>query len=248
MRWPPAALLLLVLYIGAQAAAAEAINGHFTITNTTGTTGTTGTDAGLMDVLEKAYDRVDGRFGACPGHIEVIVVGDSAMDEEAGEQVDAFSAWNKAISAIILRQSAVDNRASLPLVAEHEMCHLAVNEILCKKDPAEFRWMEEGVCTLASGEPLNDADVAKYIVEHGFLGVGDIQGAVKCEHCTVSRNGYMQSYSLVKRMADKYGMKAVIGVLECPHARVDRAFLECTGEDFHAFYDAWRKDVMAAAS
>jgi hypothetical protein len=247
MKWPAVACLLLVMLVGTASAAAESRQGHFSVTFTTGQP-RPADDAGLMGVLEKAYDSADGRFGACPGHIEVIVVDDRAMDEEAGGQVDAFSAWNKAMSAIVLRESAVDNRTSLPFVVEHEMCHLAVNEILCKKDPREFQWMEEGVCTLASGEPLCDADVAKYIAGHGFLAVGDIRDAIKSENCSVSKNGYMQSYSLVKRIVARYGMKAVIDMLRCPDARLDGAFRKCTGEGFPAFYEAWEKDIRAAAS
>ena len=245
MRWPAVACILLIMLAGASNAADAAR--HFTITYATGSAHEMD-DSSLLDVLEGAYDRVNGCFGTCPGHVEVIVVDDKAMDEEAGEQVDSFTAWNKAMSAVVLRQEALKNSTSLPVVVEHEMAHLAINDILCKKDPREFQWMEEGICTLVSKEPLCEADVSKYIVGHGFLDTPDIQGAIKNENCTISKNGYMQSYSLVKHMVRRYGMSAVINVLECPETGLDKAFRQCTGEGFRTFYEEWEKDVMTAAS
>jgi hypothetical protein len=244
MRWPAVAciFILLVLLAGASNAAA----GHFTITYTIGSPHEMD-DSRLLKVLEGAYDRVNGCFGTCPGHVEVIIVDDKAMDEEAGEQVDAFSAWNKMMSAMVLRQNALKN-ISLPVVVEHEMTHLAINDILCKKDPREFQWMEEGICTFVSKEPLGDTDVSKYIVGHGFLDTGDIRDAIKNENCTISKNGYMQSYSLVKHIVQRYGMSAVINMLECPETGLDEAFRQCTGEDFRTFYEEWEKGVMTAAS
>jgi hypothetical protein len=221
--------------------------GHFTITYTTGSARVLD-DARLLDVLEGAYDRANGCFGTCPGHVEVIIVDDKAMDQEAGKQVDSFSAWNKMMSAIVLRQEALKNGTSLPVVAGHEMTHLAINGILSKKDPREFHWMEEGICTLVSKEPLGDADVSKFIVGHGFLDVGDIPGAIKNENCTISKNGYMQSYSLVEHIARRYGLRAVIDMLECPEKSLDDAFRLCTGESFPRFYGEWEKDVMAEAA
>ena len=243
MRWPVVACILLMMLAGASNAAA----GHFTITYTTGSAHEMD-DASLLTVLERAYGQVNGCFGTCPGYVEVIIVDDKAMDEEAGEQVDAFSAWNKAMSAVVLRQAALKNGTSLPVVVEHEMTHLAINDILCKKDPREFQWMEEGICTLVSKEPLCDADVSKYIVGHGFLDAFDVLGAIKNENSSISKNGYMQSYSMVRRMVQRYGMSTVIDMLECPETGLDEAFRKCTGEGFPTFYEEWEKDVMAAAS
>jgi hypothetical protein len=236
-------LLMMLAGVSSAASGAE----HFSITYNTGSAGIIG-DASFLDVLERAYERVNGCFGTCPGHIEVIVLDDGAMDEEAGEQVDAFSAWNKAMSAVVLRQAALVNGTSLPVLAEHEMTHLAINEILSKKDPREFQWMEEGICTLVSKEPLRDAEVSRYIVGHGFLDIGDILGAIKNKNCTISKNGYLQSYSLVGHMVRRFGLGAVIDMLESPETGLGEAFRQCTGEDFPAFYEEWEKDVMAAAS
>lgn len=250
MRWSAATCIFVLLVM--LAGTANAVNAgerarHFTITYTTGSTHEMD-DSSLLEVLGRAYDRVNGCFGTCPGHVEVIIVDDKAMDEEAGKQVDAFSAWNKMMSAVVLRQEALKNKSSLPVVVEHEMTHLAINDILHKKDPRDFQWMEEGICTLVSKEPLDEANVSKYIVSHGFLDTSNIPGAIKNENCSISKNGYMQSYSLVKRMVQRYGFDIIIDMLECPEAGLDEAFRQCTGEDFRTFYEEWEKDVMTAAS
>ncbi len=238
--------ILLVLLVGAPNAASEDRARHFTITYTTGSPHEMD-DSSLLKALEGAYDRVNGCFGTCPGHVEVIIVDDKAMDEEAGEQVDAFSAWNKMMSAVVLRQEALKNKSSLPVVVEHEMTHLAINDILYKKDPREFQWMEEGICTFVSKEPLGEASVSKYIVGHGFLDTSDILGAIKNENCSISKNGYMQSYSLIRHMIWRYGMSAVIDILRCPEASLDNAFRQRTGEDFRAFYADWESHVRRTA-
>jgi len=241
MRWPVVACLLLVLLAGVASVTGEGRAGYITVTYPAGQASPADHDR-LIEVLEKARGRADGHFGTCPGHIEVIVVDDRAMDEEAGEQVDAFSAWNKMMSAVVLRRGSLGN-TSLPFVVEHEMAHLAINEILCKKDPREFQWMEEGICTVFSGEPLSDADVSAYIAGHGFIKVDDIRDAINNENCTISKNGYMQSYSLVRHMVKRYGMGAVLNMLECPEPGLDEAFRQSTGEDFRAFYEEWKDHV-----
>lgn len=238
--------ILLVLLAGASNAANEDRARHFTITYTTGSAHEMD-DASLLDVLEGAYDHVNGCFGTCPGRVEVIIVDDKAMDE-VGEQVDAFSAWNKVMNAVVLRQEALKNKSSLSVVVEHEMTHLAINDILHKKDPRDFQWMEEGICTLVSKEPLGEADVSKYIVSHGFLDASDILGAIKNGNCSISKNGYMQSYSLVEYIVRRYGFDAIMNILECPETGLDKAFLQCTGEDFPTFYKEWEDHVTATAS
>ncbi len=247
MKWPSAACTLILLLALAMPSFASAGQGHFTITYITNSASGSD-DPCFLDALEKAYDCANGCFGTCPARVEVIVVDDEAMDKEAGEQVDSFSAWNMVMSAVVLRQTTLNNSTLLPIILKHEIAHLAINDILYKKDPREFQWMEEGVCTLFSKEPLSDKDVSAYIVGHGFLGVGDIYGAIKSENCTVSKNGYMQSYSLVRRMAQRYGKGAVLGMLESPEASLEEAFKKNTGEDFRAFYDEWKKEVTKRAS
>ena len=239
-------IMLLVMLAGtANAANLNEKAGHFDVTFTTGTADNPD-ETGLLNTLESAYDYVNGCFGTLPGHAEVIIVDDKAMDE-LGEQVDSFSAWNKMISAIILRQKTLKNNASLTVLAEHELTHLAINEILSKKDPDEFHWMEEGICMVISKEPLSDANVSKFIVSHGFLNTSGIADAVKSENCTTSKNGYMQSYSLIKYIVQRYGLNTVISLITCPETDFEKAFRQSTGEDFPSFYNEWEKNVKKIA-
>jgi len=201
--------------------------------------------SGLQAALDAAYGRVNGTFGTCPDHVEVVIISDGAMDK-VGKHVDSFSGWNKEFSAIVLRNSSINNCSSLPVLASHELTHLAVNEMLSKKDPSEYHWMEEGICTWISREPLDDADVSHYIVGHGFLDTAGIYDAIKSEDCAVSKNGYMQSYSLVKYMERRYGLEIIKKLLECPEESFDAAFLQCTGVSFASFYGDWKTRVMAS--
>ncbi|WP_128567002.1 peptidase MA family metallohydrolase [Methanocella paludicola] len=229
------ALLLLL------AGTACADTGHFGVTfdgcRDTG-------DTGLLSVLETAYEQVNGLFGTCPDHVETVIISDGAMDR-VGKQVDSFSGWNKEFSVIILRNSSLQRRSSLRFLGAHELTHLAVNELLFKKDPAEFHWMEEGICTLASGEPMDDAEASRYILEHGFLDTGEIFDAIKSEDCAVSKNGYMQSYSLVKYMEGRYGFDMIKKLLGCPEECFDAAFRQCADESFASVYDDWKAYVIS---
>lgn len=240
MGWTAVSCTMALFLLLAGTAGADA--GHFGLTFKDCTD--TGA-SGLLAAIETAYGRVNGMFGTCPAHIEVVVISDGAMDR-VGRQVDSFSGWNKEFSAIILRNSALTNNSSLNVVAAHELAHLAVNEILGKKDPADFRWMEEGVCTLVSKEPLDDAEVSEYIVGHGFLNAGEVYDAIKSADCAVSKNGYMQSYSLVRYMEERYGFDTVKKILECPEESLDAAFCKCAGESFASFYDDWKAHVTAS--
>ncbi len=248
MGWLAAACVIVLLVM--LAGTANAVNiggntGHFDVTYTTGTADNKD-DSSLLHTLEDAYDHVNGCFGTCPAHAEVIIVDDKAMDKVGG-QVDSFSAWNTMFSAIILRQKTLKDNASLTVLAEHEMTHLAINEILFKKDPGDFHWMEEGICMVVSKEPLDDATVSKYIVGHGFLNTSEIADAVKDENCTTSKNGYMQSYSLIKYIVQRYGMKTIISLIQCPETSFEKAFNENTGQDFPVFYDEWESRVKKMA-
>jgi hypothetical protein len=248
MRWLSVACAIFLLLVLAGTAGAVNLGtstGHFKLTYTG--IAVNRDDAGLLDTLEAAYGRVNGYFGTCPGQVEVIIIDDGDMDR-AGKEVDSFSAWNKLYSAVVLRRGLLNNRSALPVIAVHEMTHLAINDILCKKDPRGFQWMEEGLCTLISKEPFNDTDVSGYIVGHGFLDIAGIYGAVKDENASISKNGYMQSYSLVKYMAGRYGLDAVIQMMECPENGFEKAFRKSTGEDFGTFYKEWRSDVTIKAS
>src|SRR5271157_94412 len=249
MRWLAAACILILLLAFATTAHALSIGQgtlHFNVTFYNGT-GRDNKNATLFHVLEGSYDYVNGYFGTCPRHVEVIVVDNKAMDE-AGKHVDSLSAWNEEMSAIVLRQDSLKNESYLPVLVRHEMTHLAINDILNKKDPSDFHWMEEGICMFVSKEPLGDVNVSRYIVGQGFLNTDEIYPAIKNENCSISKDGYMQSYSLVKYIAERYGMSAIIRMLECPETSLEKAFLQCTGEDFPTFYGEWKDHVLKTAS
>ncbi len=188
---------------------------------------------------------MNGLFGTCPAHVEVNIISDGAMDR-VGKQVDSFSGWNREFSVVFFRNSTLQDGVLLRQLGAHELAHLAINELLFKKDPADFHWMEEGICMLASGEPLDDAELSRYIVGHGFLNAGEIFGAIKSDDCAVSKNGYLQSYSLIKYMEGRYGFDVIKKLLGCPEESLDAAFRRCTGESFASFYGDWKAHVAAA--
>ncbi|WP_254591402.1 peptidase MA family metallohydrolase [Methanocella conradii] len=207
-------------------------------------------DSGYSDVgraLENAYSEINGYLGACPDSIKVLVVGKKTMDK-VGEHVEAFSAWNTKSSAIVLREETLKDKNSLRIVAEHEICHLGLNNILANKDSREFSWMEEGICMVLSKEPFSDVKVSKFIMDKGFLTPAEIAKAVDSEDYSISKNGYLQSYSLVKFMVKKFGVSAVISMLKCPETDFEKAFILCTGVDFGTFYRQWQAYVKSTAT
>lgn len=249
MKWWAMACVFLFLAMTATTASAMNMGDstrHFNVTYCDGLSNLMN-NADFLSKLEESYDYVNGYFNSCPDRVEVIVIDDKDMDK-IGKQVDSFFAWNHELSAIILRQGTLKNSTLLPVIVRHEMTHLAVNDILCKKDPADFQWAEEGIAMTVSKEPLDDADVSKYIVDHGFLNRSEIFSAIKNENTSISKNGYMNSYSLVHYIVQRYGINTVINMLECPEKSFDKAFKQYTGEDFQSFYAEWKKSVATAAS
>lgn len=244
--WMAIGCIVLLLAAGmASAAGVGETTRHFDITY-----GSTPQQTGADDtgqVLERAYNVVNGLWGTLPDHIKVIVVGKKSMDQ-VGEHVEAFSAWNRESSSIVLRQETLKNKKSLEVVVEHELCHLGMNPILADKGGKEFAWMEEGICMVVSNEPFNDAKVSKYIVDKGFLSPSQITAAVDDDNYNVSKNGYMQSYSLVKYIEERYGIEAVVRMLKSPEKNFERAFEESTGEDFSMFYLEWQAYVRTTAA
>lgn len=238
----------IVLLLTAGMANAVSVQGstkHFDITYGSSWPVSGGEDVG--QVLEKSYSDVNNILGTCPAHIKVIVVGKKSMDE-VGDHVEAFSAWNNKSSAIVLRQETVKNPKSLDVVAKHEICHLGLNPILANKDSKQFAWMEEGFCMVVSKEPFSDEKVSKYIVDKGFMSPSQIASAVDDDNYNVSKNGYMQSYSLIKYMAQRYGTDALVRMFKCPDTSFVQAFKKCTGEDFYIFYGEWEAYVRAKAA
>ncbi len=202
---------------------------------------------GLGDTMENCYDEINSYYGTLPDHIKVLVVGKKTMDQ-VGEHVEAFSAWNKKSSAIVLREETLKNKKSLDVVAKHELSHLGINNILANKESKEFSWMEEGTCMVLSKEPFSDMKVSKYILGQGFLMPDDISKAVDSENYNISKDGYMQSYSLMKFMVQKFGVTAVINIYKCPETNFEKAFALSTGEDFGTFYKQWESFVRTSAA
>jgi hypothetical protein len=202
---------------------------------------------GLGDTMENCYNEINGYYGTLPAQVKVLIVGKKTMDE-VGEHVEAFSAWNKKSCAIVLREETIKNKKSLDVVVKHELSHLGINNILANKDSKEFAWMEEGTCMVISKEPFSDAKVSKYILGQGFMAPDEISKAVDSENYNVSKNGYMQSYSLVKYMAQKFGMATVINIYKTPETNFEKAFATSTGVDFGTFYRQWESNVRVLAA
>jgi hypothetical protein len=201
----------------------------------------------IGSAIESAYSEINGYFGNIPPKVKVLVVGKKTMDK-VGEHVEAFSAWNKKSSTIVLREETIKNKKSLDIVIRHELCHLGLNDILARKQSKDYAWMEEGVSMVFSKEPFSDVKVSKYIIGKGFLSPQEIADAVSSKSYDISKNGYMQSYSLVKYMARRFGASTVINILKCPETSFEKAFMMYTGIDFGTFYRQWEAYVKNAAS
>lgn len=201
----------------------------------------------IGQTLESAYGEINGYLGTCPDYIKVLVVGKKTMDQ-VGEHVEAFSAWNNKSSSIVLREESLKDKKALKVVAGHEICHLGLNHILAAKDSKDFAWMEEGTCMVFSQEPFSDQKVSKYVLSKGFMTPKDIAAAVDNENYNVTKNGYMQSYSMVKYMVQKFGMEAVVKMLKSPEKDFEKAFMKATGSDFGTFYAQWKAYVKITGS
>jgi hypothetical protein len=244
--WMAIGCIVLLLAAGmASAASTGETTRHFDITYGSMPQQTGTDDPGR--ILERAYNNVNSLWGTLPDHIKVIVVGKKSMDQ-VGEHVEAFSAWNRDSSSIVLRQETLKDKKSLDVVVEHELCHLAMNPLLADKGGKEFAWMEEGTCMVISNEPFSDSKVSKYIVDKGFLTPTQITSAVDSDNYNESKNGYMQSYSLVKYIKERYGINAIVRMIKSPEKNFEIAFLKSTGEDFQSFYREWQAYVRATAT
>jgi hypothetical protein len=238
--WMAIGCIVLLLMAGiASAAGTDETTRHFEIVSINPVS-TNSYDLG--NLLERCYYEVNSIWGSAPDHIKVIIVGKKSMDQ-VGEHVEAFSAWNRESSSIVLRQESLKNKNSLKVAAEHEMCHICINPYIADKDCKNFNWMEEGICMVVSKEPFDDTKVSKSIVKYGFMSVPEIASAVDNDNYNVSKNGYLESYSLVKYISLRYGMDAIVRMIESPEKNFDTAFEEATGEDFSTFYHEWESYV-----
>ncbi|HMK48273.1 MAG TPA: hypothetical protein VK436_16740 [Methanocella sp.] len=204
-------------------------------------------DSDTGKVLENAYNYVNMYLGTVPPSIKVIVVNKSRMDA-VGKHVEAFSAWSRRSSSIVLRDETLKDPKSLSIVVKHEICHLGLNSIMEFKDDGQFGWMEEGVCMVISGEPLDDLKVSKCIVGKGFLNTSEIAAAVDSNDYQVCKNGYLQSYSLCKYITMKYGVRTLIDIIKNPERDFGGSFRACTSRDFASFYEEWKAYVEGTAA
>ena len=201
---------------------------------------------GAGQTLEDAYKAVNNYFGNLPKSIKVVVVDGDEMDN-VGKQVEAFSAWNHRSSTIVLRDKTLKDKKSLDVVARHEICHLALNDLLERKGEKDFAWTEEGICMVVSREPMDDVKVAKYIVAHGFKSPAEIAKAIDSDDYPTCKNGYLQSYSLCKFIASRFGLGALVRMVKSPTASFDAAFRQQTGASFDTVYKAWKASVTENA-
>ncbi|OPY26211.1 MAG: hypothetical protein A4E28_02669 [Methanocella sp. PtaU1.Bin125] len=237
MKWMALACIFLVLMVGIGEKTT-----HFSIKYSDSKAFTPGTGRALED----AYRAVDSTLGNLPKAIKVVVVDGDEMDN-VGKHVEAFSAWNTQSSTIVLRGDTLKDKKSLGVVAKHEICHLALNDILEKKGKSNYAWMEEGICMVVSNEPLDDVKVAKYITSNGFMSPQEIAKAIDCKDYEVCKNGYLQSFSLCKKISQRYGMRTLVDVIKSPNPDFEVAFRQLTGQDFKRFYNEWRASVEADA-
>ncbi len=243
--WMAIGCIVLLLTAGMASAASTAeTTKHFEIISSNSLSANS---YDLGSLLERCYNDVNDVWGSAPDHIKVILVGKKSMDQ-VGEHVEAFSAWNKDSSTIVLRQDSLKNKNSLKVAAEHELCHICINPFIAKKGCKDFNWMEEGICMVVSKETFDDTKVSKNIVKSGFMSAPEIASAVDNENYNVSKNGYLQSYSLIKYIEARYGVDVLVQMIESPEKSFDLAFEEATGEDFSTFHQEWESYVRKKAN
>jgi hypothetical protein len=235
MKWMALACIVLVLMAGIGERTT-----HFNVKYTDSKEFAPGTGRALED----CYNLVNNYFGNLPKSIKVVVIDGEDMDN-IGKHVEAFSAWNQKSSTIVLRDKTLKDKKSLSCVATHEITHLALNDILEKKGGHEFAWLEEGTCMVISKEPLDDAKVAKYIVANGFMDLPEIAKAIDNDEYAITKNGYLQSFSLCKYIAGRFGVQTLINIIKCPSTDFQEAFRKNTGTGFDPVYNAWKASVEA---
>lgn len=240
-------LIILIAMAGAMAGTAQA--SHFTISYSEAMPFSM--HDSLEDSLEGAYNDIQSYVGGVPANVRIVVVSEDKMDK-MGKHVEAFSAWNKKASAIVIREETLKDKKELDVVLRHEMCHLALNNILAGKEGGEYEWMEEGICMVLSKEPLSDSRVAKYILEKGFLSTDGITAAVDSDDYSQAKNGYLQSFSLCKYIAAQFGPETLVNIFKSKDSDFERSFYYNTGVDFSSFYQGWKtyvaRTMMSAAT
>jgi hypothetical protein len=201
---------------------------------------------GIGKTLEEGYRAVESTLGHLPKTIKVVVVEGDDMDN-VGKHVEAFYAWNKKSSTIVLRGETLKDKKSLGVVAKHEICHLALNDIIEKNGKGDYAWIEEGTCMVVSKESLDEVKISKYITSHGFMSLPEIAKAIDSDDYSVCKNGYLQSFTLCKKISERYGLSTLIDIIKYPSANFEQAFRQYTGQDFGQFYTEWKASVDAKA-
>jgi hypothetical protein len=238
MKWLGIGCIILLAMAVAMTGVAQAA--HFTISYSE--TMPFSMSSNLEDSLEGAYHDIQSYVGGVPDNVKIVVVSEDKMDK-MGEHVEAFSAWNKKASAIVIREDTLKDKKELDVVLRHELRHLALNGILADKKGDDYEWMEEGICMVLSKEPLSDSRVAKYILEKGFLTPDGITSAVDSEDYPQAKNGYLQSFSLCKYIAGQFGPQTLVNIIKSRDPDFKRGFYYCTGVDFDSFYQDWKTNV-----
>ena len=96
-----------------------------------------------------------------------------------------------------------------------------------------------------SKEPLDDVKMAKYIVANGFMDLPEIAKAIDNDEYAITKNGYLQSFSLCKYIAGRFGVQALINIIKSPSTDFQDAFRKNTGTSFRPVYEAWKDSVEA---
>ena len=227
MKWMALACIVLVLMAGIGEKTT-----HFSVKYTDSKEFAPGTGRALED----CYNLVNNYFGNLPKSIKVVVIDGEEMDN-VGKHVEAYSAWNQKSSTIVLRDKTLKDKKSLSVVATHEITHLALNDMLEKKHAKDFSWLEEGTGMVISKEPLDDVKISRYIVANGFMDLPEIAKAIDNDEYAITKNGYLQSFSLCKYIAGRFGVQALINTIKCPSADFHEAFRKNTGTNFQSVYN-----------
>jgi hypothetical protein len=87
--------------------------------------------------------------------------------------------------------------------------------------------------------------VAKYIVSNGFMDLPEIAKAIDNDEYAICKNGYLQSFSLCKYIASRFGTQALVNIIKSPSPDFELAFRKVTGTSFQPVYNGWKASTEA---